>query len=913
MSLQIQKSELNQIFPFHLVLSKNLIVESAGKSILKLFPEFEKDAAFFQCWQISRPKHKKITSDNFNELLGDLIAIEHKSKTNIQLKGHFEFLKLSNNYVFFGSPSFTSTDQLLENDLSINDFSLNDSLVDLLHVLKNNEIVNTELKEVLDKLNVQRRDLRLFKDIIDSSSDAIQVGYEDGQLFYVNEVASKRLGISMKECHKYKVQDFEKLFQMNPKAWDIHLKQLKAREYLTIEGENINQANGAIFPVEVTAKFIQVAGQGMVVGISRDISDRKLVENQLKRQEAKYRNIISNMNLGLLEVDNDDIIKFCNKGFEKMSGYNSNELIGKEAAKLFVHETSMKTVQERIESRKNGTSDSYEVKIIDKNKNEKWWLISGAPNFNDNGESIGSIGIHLDITGQKKLEAELEIALEKSQEAAKAKEAFLANMSHEIRTPLNAIIGTIRELGREKMTTKQELFLRHSNSAANHLLSIVNSILDMSKIESGELLLDEFDFSIEALFGNIESILRNKAERKFINFSIELDEHIFPAHIGDGPRLRQIFINLLDNAIKFTEKGGVKLSAHVVNTSKTEQSIQFKVSDTGIGMEQSYLDDIFKKFTQEQRSTSRKYGGTGLGMPITYEITQLMGGKISIQSTKGEGTEFTLDLSLKEGDLTKLTPKKSTAEKNALLGTQVLLVEDNDMNRFIALQSLQFLGCLVEEAKNGLIAVEKVKNNTFDIVLMDIQMPEMDGVMATQHIRKNLKNDVPIIAVTANAFKEDIDLYMSVGMNDYVTKPFEEYRLYEAIANLTTTNKKINKEPLQEVHNTTYNLEKLRALSHGNEGFVHKMVSIFSEKTPESLMAMNLALEQKNYIQLSKIAHKIKPSIDNMGIHRLDGKAAEIEKECKKENINHHELSDLVTLLTSELNKTLTELKENMS
>ncbi len=852
-------------------------------------PKFQNFLAAINSSYISYDRDKELSDHAFTVSEKEYMEVQENLKKEIDIRN--ESLEKIKNSILTISPKYKEL--------------LIDSSDDLL-------FISEMLEKLIEKTNKANRDMILFKTIIDSSSDAIQVSYESGRMFYVNEVASERLGIPMNEVKNFRVMDFELLFQINPEMWTKHLADIKANKVMLIETTNLNQQTNERFPVEVTAKYVQVGKHGMVIAISRDISERKEHEKILQLQRQKYQNIISNMNLGLLEVDNEENIVLCNQSFERMSGYLMDEILGKKATDLFINFQDHELMESKAQARVNGHSDSYELKVKNKFEEERWWLISGAPNYNNDGELIGSIGIHLDITAQKKLETELAIAYEKTKQASQAKEAFLANMSHEIRTPLNAIIGMIRELSREKMTAKQQGFLRHTDSAANHLISIVNSILDMSKIEAGEFELDEHNFSLPALIGNIQSILTGKAQRKHLSLSTFIDPKISPAHIGDGPRLRQIFINLMDNSIKFTEKGSIELKTEVLSQTKFLQKIRFTIADTGIGMDEKFLSEIFTKFSQAEKSTSRRFGGTGLGMSITRELIQIMGGDIEITSELGVGTKIFIELSLPIGQAEELKSESIHVEKNVLKGVRILLVEDNEMNRFIALQSLQFLGCLVEEAENGRVALEKLKANIYDVILMDIQMPEMDGVTTTQHIRGQLQMEIPIIAVTANAFKEDIDLYLNIGMNDFVTKPFEEYKLYAAIAKVLKIEPSMGNAQQMLANESSldkgYDLTKLRELSHGNEDFVLKMIQIFKESTPITLSEMQVSLKERDYLNLSKLAHKLKPSIESMGIHRLFGKAKELELECKEENLDHKDIEKKVHFFIDELDRVIKEL-----
>ncbi len=645
-----------------------------------------------------------------------------------------------------------------------------------------------------------------------------------------------------------------------------------------------------------------------------NIFERKRKENLLTKQEEKYRNIIANMNLGLLEVTPDETIIFANQSFCDMSGYTIEDLKGEKAIKFLLYDDDQEVLNEKLKLREKGQSDSYEIAVKNKQGEIRWWFISGAPNYNDRNELIGSIGIHLDITNQKKLEKELEKAKLQAEDASRAKESFLANMSHEIRTPLNAIIGMIRELGREELTPKQNSYVSHSETAARHLLTIVNNILDMSKIEAGELIIDAKEFSLMSVIGNVISILHSKAQEKKLELNYHISPEIKPALIGDSGRVRQILINLVGNAIKFTDAGKIDLSVNVKQTNQYFQQLSFEIKDTGIGMNKEYLNQIFNKFSQEEGSAARRYEGTGLGMTITKEMINLMGGNCEIQSEKGIGTTVTFNLTLPVGDENKLVDKDSYLVDDSLQNLKILLVEDNEMNSFIACQSLHYFGCIVDTASNGIEAIEKLAVQKPDLILMDIQMPEMDGIEATKFIRDEMAISTPIIALTANAFKRDIDLYLSIGMNDYVTKPFEENVLFNTIANTlniktktpTLTNilqsKPSNETPL-------YDLTNIKTLSRGDQSFVNKMIEIFVEHTPTSVTEIKVAFENQDYLTISKIAHRMKPSIDNMGIHLLKNPIRELESSAKMEVVDDKKVELLIENIENTLAKVIEDLK----
>ena len=596
-----------------------------------------------------------------------------------------------------------------------------------------------------------------------------------------------------------------------------------------------------------------------------NIRNRQKWDNQLRLQEEKYRNIIANMYLGLLEVDMNDYIVYANQTFCDMSGYNLDELKGKKATDLFVVEKQKNIIFEKIIKRTENKSDSYEVEIINKKGEKRWWFISGAPNYNDKGQLIGSIGIHLDITDQKRLEHELAKAKTFAESAAKAKELFLANMSHEIRTPLNVIIGMIRQLTKEELSKDQHFYVKQSESSAKHLLTILNNILDIAKIESGDMEIISSSFSPSALAYNVHSIMYSQAAEKNLSFILDVDPEIKPVLLGDETRLRQVLINLVGNAVKFTDKGTIKLSVNLLKTQEDIQVLRFEVEDTGIGMSEDFISKLFDKFSQEHNSTIRKYEGTGLGMAISKDLIQLMGSQLKVSSKKNNGTRFMFDLSLKIGHEDNLINIGQQIKEGVYEGKKALLVEDNEINRFIAIQSLAYLGFEVTEAENGLVAINKIQKNDFDLILMDIQMPVMDGLQATTFIRENLNIATPIIALTANAFKHDIELYLQKGMNDYITKPYDESDFFRKIDLVMQNSLSLNSDSELPL----FNLETIQKMSRGNTEFVIKLLTIFIETANKSISDIEECIINNDWKTMKSIAHKIKPSINQLEIAPL--------------------------------------------
>lgn len=619
-----------------------------------------------------------------------------------------------------------------------------------------------------------------------------------------------------------------------------------------------------------------------IVGTHTDITERKKAEQLLQMNEEKYRSIIANMNLGLLEVDNNEIIQYANQCFCNMSGYELEELKGRKASLLFTRGESSEMIETKNDLRKKGISDAYEIAMKNKRGELKWWLISGAPRFDDQGNLVGSIGIHLDITEQKEIELELHDAREAAEQSAKTKELFLANMSHEIRTPMNAILGMAHQLNKTTLNSTQHFYLDTISKAADHLLVVINDILDISKIEAGKLSLERIGFKPDEVIKHCMMVMNHRAEEKGLRLLKEGGEGHCPVFIGDPHRLTQVMLNLISNAVKFTEKGYVLVKCKLTPEISRQQSLIVSVTDTGIGMDESYQESLFQKFTQEETTTARKYGGTGLGMSISKQLIELMNGSIDVKSKKGAGTTITISVPFEVGSINDIPKEKGiVADTSILKDKKILLVEDNEMNRLVANAVLETTGVIITEAENGLEAIECLKQQEYDLILMDVQMPVMDGLEAAAKIRKDINKTIPIIALTANAIKGESDRCRAAGMNDFLSKPFEEEELIQMLCHWLESGSiesKSNKQALQTKR--LYDLSSLNRISQGNTAFLKKMVTLFNEQVPKSVQEMKDALQQKDFTKLRSIAHKIKPAIDNMGIAALHQVIRDIEKNA---------------------------------
>jgi len=424
------------------------------------------------------------------------------------------------------------------------------------------------------------------------------------------------------------------------------------------------------------------------------------------------------------------------------------------------------------------TEHSYEEEISREGMETNWQLRKLSPVFDDDGEVKFILGYGLNIRERKKAEMAQKQALQLIEKTAKAKEEFVAVMSHEIRTPMNAIIGMSRLLSRTTLSDDQRKFLDAILTASGNLIVIVNDILDFSKIEAGKLRLENAGFTITEVTEYVKAVTLQQAEEKGLQLSFEMDQRIAPILIGDIYRINQVVVNIVNNAIKFTEKGNVDVRFVLEEDLPDAQYICIEVQDTGIGMTEEFMKEMFTMYTQEVGVT-RKYGGTGLGLKITSQLVELMNGLIKVESKKNEGSLIRISLSLAKGTIHDI-PGASNARypSDALEGKNILIAEDNTLNILLVTTVLHNYGAKVLTADNGEKAIHILKNEPgIDAVLMDVEMPVMDGIEATLIIRKELSATLPIIALTANVMTEDRKKLAAAGMSAFISKPFSEDEL----------------------------------------------------------------------------------------------------------------------------------------
>ncbi len=549
-----------------------------------------------------------------------------------------------------------------------------------------------------------------------------------------------------------------------------------------------------------------------MVGTDQDVTDRLHEEEMEKLVLAATQSYNS-----VIIADGKGRIEWVNEGFTKLTGYKLDEVLN-------THGELLRQGYNTGLSKQNSSYESiiidkkpvtYESKNFSKDGNEYWVITTLTPILGKTGEVERIIAIDSDITVRKQIEQELlsankiaEHSLMKGNKALnqlikakqeledsmKVKEQFLANMSHEIRTPMNAIVGFTNLILKTELNQEQKQYIDAVKTSGENLLVIINDILDFSKIQSGKFAFEQIELSLPQLISTLSELMLQKLVEKNLELITKIDKRIPSVLIGDPIRLNQILLNLFGNAIKFTEKGEIRIEVDLISESDTEYDIQFSVKDSGIGISIDKQTSIFNGFTQASNETTRKYGGTGLGLTIVKQLIELQGGSIAVQSELGIGSVFTFNLKFKKNMPSSLD-KMDIVEENRMVenfsGLKILLVEDNLLNQILAKKVLTDWNWEVEVAENGLIALEKIGNGRFDVILMDIQMPEMDGYETTRAIRRMSKESgcqVPIIAMTAHAMSGEAQKCIKAGMNDYISKPFDTKVLHSKIISVLQKN-----------------------------------------------------------------------------------------------------------------------------
>jgi len=554
---------------------------------------------------------------------------------------------------------------------------------------------------------------------------------------------------------------------------------------------------------------------------------------------------------------------------------------GRDSALRFIRSFRGRTIRDSI---------IYTIGMIDDSRQQALSNISSSVNLN--GAKAKSWGIILAVVAclasistfwyfiyQGQRQQELIQTLDKSErrlkEASKIQEQFVANISHEIRTPMNAILGFAGLLQKTKLDKNQHEYVRSIRSSAENLLTIINDVLDLSRIESGMMHIETLPFNLRELLDSLVTMMKVKAKGRNLYLRTESDESVPEILRGDAVRLTQILLNLISNALKFTHDGGVVVKLDLVERKEESCLVRFSICDTGIGIDPEKQKTIFDRFQQAQPETTRRYGGTGLGLSIVKQLVEIQNGTIFVASEPGKGSIFTVILPYQiAGKDESAVPASVMVAEPLIQKIRLLVAEDNAMNRKLVQHLLEQWQIEFDIVNNGAEAVQvlSTRGREYDMVLMDIQMPEMDGYTATEKIRFDLHLNLPIIAMTAHALAGEKEKCIGAGMDDYISKPIDEQLLYKLIHK--------HAQSLSESELAVIDMEYLRSLSKGDREFERNMMQAFTEQIPRELNELKTAISKRNYKKIASVAHNMKSTVSYLGIHQLTPLLEQIEADA---------------------------------
>ena len=622
----------------------------------------------------------------------------------------------------------------LKNDLEIAVLNLKTEEKDSVDLIINT--LNLKLENIfLKEKNTHNSRLNLIENILLNTKDGIQVADITGQMVYINNEVSSRLGIPTTDVKKYHVSDFEPLFK-DPINWEQHVEVVRKKGVVIIESTNYHVGSQKNIQVELIVSLLEFNGQEFIVAASRDIEERIIARNALLASKVQAEEIVS------------------------------------------------------------------------------------------------------------------------------FKDEFIANMSHEIRTPLNGILGLSRELTKHDLPEEVQEIIKHLRASGKFLSSIINNVLDISKINDGNFNLNIQEIDLNQTLNQVSSIIQPQAIEKGLSYSVITASDINLELYTDETCLKQILINVLHNAVKFTEEGKIYLDVKNCkdNTDKNKNCLTFTVSDTGIGMTEEFIPKLFDKFTQEGSVEKIKNQGTGLGMSITKELVEKLGGRIIVKTRKNKGTTFEITIPFQKVNTTKQTDK-TVVDTSVLFRKNILIVEDNPINRLVAKSSLRKYQCKITECENGLEAVNLLtKNcNDIDLILMDIQMPIMDGFEASKTIRNELNISIPIVGLTANALHFSKENYESFGINECIFKPYDESHFLNTLS--TILEKDHDKVPFDLTH--------LKKITFEDKTLFNEIILLFFDAIPETIENLEIQLRNNLFTEFKKTIHKVKPNIHTFRITEI--------------------------------------------
>jgi PAS domain S-box-containing protein len=782
---------------------------------------------------------------------------------------------------------------------------------------------NEEKEKRANELGIANEELAYQNE--EKEKRANELGIANKELAYQNKEKEKRaneLGIANKEL-AYQNQEKEKranelsianeeLAYQNVEKENRAAELVIANEELVFQNnEKIKRADELVIAnkelVFQNKEKIKRADELVIADIELDFQNKEKEKREIVNKELEALSysakLASQYSLSLIEASRDPLVTISTEGkitdmneaTANIIGMTREELIGSDFFDYFTDQQMAREVY--LEVFEKGSVADAPLTLRNINGKLTDVLFNGSVYKDGDGNVLGVVIVARDVTDQKRIATELiearifaELATEIAEEekrnaeaatgiaenAVKAKQQFLSNMSHEIRTPMNAIIGFTKVVLKTDLTDKQKEYLSAIKLSGDALIVLINDILDLAKVDAGKMTFEQVPFKLSASISAMLHVFETKIQEKNLELVTEYDTNIPKVLLGDPVRLHQIILNLVSNAIKFTSKGKITVSVRLIDEDEESTTVEFAIADTGIGIEESKINTIFDDFQQATSGTSRLYGGTGLGLAIVKQLVEPQGGIINVKSKINEGSTFSFVLRFQKTNADAELETEIVEMETEIKNIKILVVEDMPLNQLLMKTLLDDFGFERDIAENGKIAIEKLQNESFDIILMDLQMPIMNGFEATEYIRNTMNSKIPIIALTADVTTVDLAKCKAVGMNDYIAKPVDERILYSKIIGLVKkpylpkaaeadSDAKMDNQNESE-KTKCINLDYLNIRTKSNPKLMMEMISIYLQQTPPLIDAMQQSVLDKDWNLLASAAHKIIPSFSIMGM-----------------------------------------------
>lgn len=767
--------------------------------------------------------------------------------------------------------------------------------------------------------------------LIEASLEPLITVSKDGKIIDMNEALANLSGL---DRNKISEVNFFECFTNPAEAREAYRKVF-LKGTLTVFPLTLRHTNGELIEVLFNGtvyrdKSAKVLGAVIMI---RDDTARKLASHYT-------RSIIEAIRDSLFAIDLLGKITDVNDATLSATDRERGGIKGTSFSQYFTDPAKARKAYRQIFE----TGHIVDFPLTLKDGSEKSVLCNGSVYKDDDGAVMGVVIVARDVSEQQKTEYELneakllaehatgiaelatgvaeaaqqkaEDAMNVANDALKAKQQFLSNMSHEIRTPMNAIIGFTKVLLKTNLSDKQQEYLSAIKTSGEALIVLINDILDLAKVDAGKISFEQTKFKMDLSVAAMLHLFEPKIREKNLVLTKEYDKRIPAVLIGDPVRLHQIILNLMSNAVKFTSEGGIFVSIKLLSETEDNVVIEFAVKDTGIGIAQSKIKTIFENFQQATSETSRIFGGTGLGLAISKKLVESQGGSIHVKSELGKGSTFSFILKFTKTkelvDMESVTIDFDSSIKKV----KVLVVEDIALNQLLMKTILEEFGFECDIAINGKIAIEKLLSESYDLVLMDLQMPVMNGFEATDYIRNTMHNSVPIVALTADVTTVDLEKCKAVGMDDYISKPVDEKILFNKIMLLVrkplAKARRKNKEAVKQQVASCINLDYLSRTTRGNTALMMEMISLYIEQTPPYIKAIKNGLKIKDWDVVRAVAHKMIPTFSIVGISQEYEIMARKIQELAGTNNPGKEIGELVLKLESVCMQACEELSREL-